>query len=76
MPLDAGEVDPAAGRVLEGAVVRGAVDAPHLLIGQVGELRGVREPGEGEQAEDDVCPCRSKCVDLACDGRRTRRRSR
>ncbi|MEU5282347.1 hypothetical protein AB0G87_38915 [Streptomyces asoensis] len=36
MPLDAGKIDPAAGGVLEGAVVGGAVDAPHLLVGQGG----------------------------------------
>jgi hypothetical protein len=54
VPLDADKVDPAAGSVLEGAVVGRAVDAPHLLVGQVGELRRVREPGQGEQAEHDV----------------------
>lgn len=52
--FDAGEVDPTAGGVLKGAVVGGAVDAPHLLVGQVRELRRVREPDEGEQTEDDV----------------------
>ncbi|GHH86311.1 hypothetical protein GCM10018793_57690 [Streptomyces sulfonofaciens] len=54
MPLDPREVDPATGRALEGAVVGCAVDAPHLLMGQVGELRRVRESGERKQAEDDV----------------------
>jgi hypothetical protein len=48
VPFDPGEVDPAAGRVLEGAVIGGAVDAPHLLIRQVSELRRVREPRQGQ----------------------------
>jgi hypothetical protein len=52
--LDPHQVDPAAGRVLEGAVVGGMVDAPHLLVRQADQLRRVREPGQVEQAEDDV----------------------
>ncbi|UKY55622.1 hypothetical protein [Streptomyces inhibens] len=36
MPLDPGQVDPAACRVLEGAVVGRTVDAPHLLIRHIG----------------------------------------
>ena len=54
VPLDPRQVDPAAGRVLEGPVVRGAVDTPHLLIRQVSELPGVGEPGQGQEPEDDV----------------------
>nr|WP_329940797.1 hypothetical protein [Streptomyces sp. BE147] len=48
------QVDPAAGRVLKGAVVGGAVDAPHLLVRQGRELVCVREHGQGQQLEHDV----------------------
>jgi len=54
VPFDPGEIDPAAGGVLESAVVGGAVDTPHLLVRQVSELRRVREPRQGQQSEDDV----------------------
>jgi hypothetical protein len=40
--FDTDEVDPLAGGVLEGAVVGGAVDAPHLLVRLVRQLRRMR----------------------------------
>jgi hypothetical protein len=53
-PLDPGEIDAATGHAGEGPVVSARIDAPHLLVGQVGQLRRVREPGEREEPEDDV----------------------
>lgn len=54
VPLDPDQVDTAAGRAGECAVVGGAVDAPHLLVRQVGQLRRVGESRQGEESEDNV----------------------
>ena len=54
VPTDLLQVDPATSRSVERAIVSAGVHLPQLLIGQVGQLRGVGPACQREESEDDV----------------------
>jgi len=51
------QVDAAAGDLAERAVVGAGVHTPQLLIGQVGEVRGVGPPRQAQESEDILAAC-------------------